>query len=71
VLDNAWTVTDRVMQVEVEFLATRDGGRKSPVGPTGYRPLLQFEGSEQLVGMAELLFDDDRWVALATALLTT
>jgi len=51
------------MQVEVEFLAAERGGRKSPVAPTGYRPLLRFEGFEQLVGLAELLFDGERWVA--------
>ncbi len=51
------------MRVEVEFLASEDGGRRSPVRPSGYRPLLRFEGSEQLFGLAELLLDDDRWVA--------
>jgi translation elongation factor EF-Tu-like GTPase len=56
-------VTDRVVHVEVEFLATDKGGRQSAVRPTGYRPLLRFDGSELTFGLLELLFDSDRWVA--------
>jgi hypothetical protein len=61
-LDNPRSVPNRCFRVEVTFLTAEEGGRTTPVGPKGYRPLFRLEGSEQLFGLCELDFEDGQWV---------
>ena len=50
------------VSARVEFVPTQDGGRRSAV-LSGYRPLLRFDGSDELFGLVEMHFDDPTSVA--------